>query len=271
MTRVYSTFDIAHAVQYKLMFNVDSQLVTSSHPYMFDFCKYFKSLYMYFYIAGLLDPELFRTISEIKFDARGLKYHMSDHGITVIIPENAVTTETLLNVGVYYVNSFQLPKGHRLVSEVFWIKTSVPLQKTAEVYVPHFVKIKDEEDSNKLRFFMASDKSTEDIQTLTKVPANSCSFEPGSSYGKLVMEHFCSGCILERIDRSGLPLQYLITRVFPIDSGESKMWTADIVFSYALKSCLKVCTNKCHKSCTSHNCNLFHRLLKSSILKTTIC
>ena len=193
------------------------------------------------------DPESFRTISDVNFDASGLKYHMSDHGITVIIPENAVTTEALLNFGVYIVNSFQIPEGHRLVSEVFWIKTSVPLQKTAELYLPHFVKVRDEVDSKKLGFFMAPDVSTEDIQTLMKVPANSCSFEPGSSYGKLVMCHFCSGCILERIDRNGLPLQYLITRVFPNDSGESKMWTADIVFSYALKSCLKVCTNKCHK------------------------
>ena len=218
-----------------------------------------------------MDPESFRTISELNFDARGLKYHMSDHGITVIIPENAVTTETLLSIGVYYVNSFQLPEGHRLVSEVFWIKTSVPLQKSAELYVPHFVKVRAEEDTNKLGFFMAPDVSTEGIQTLTEVPANSCSFEPGCSYGKLVMKHFCSGCILERIDRNGLPLLYLITRVFPNDSDESKRWTADIVFSYALNSCLKVYTNKCHKSCTSvYNCNLFHRLLKTNTLKITI-
>ena len=179
---------------------------------------------------------------------------MSDHGITVIIPENAVTTETQLSIGVYYVNSFQLPEGHRLVSEVFWIKTSVPLQKNAELYVPHFVTIRDEEDSNKLRYFMAPDK---EVRTLTEVPANSCSFEPESSYGKLVMEHFCSGCILERIDGNGLPLcmRYLITRVFPHDSEEKRKWKADIVFSYALKSCLKVCIQSVTE-CVS-NCIIF--------------
>ena len=188
------------------------------------------------------DPECFRTIiSQVKFDASGLKYHMTDHGITVIIPENAVTTETQLSIGVYYVNSFQLPEDHRLVSEVFWIKTSVPLQKSAELYVPHFVNIRDGNDSIKLGFFMASDVSTEDVQTLIEVPANTSSFEPGSSYGKLVMDHFCSGCILERIDGNGLPVRYLVTRVFPNDSEERKKWRADIVFSYALESCLKVC------------------------------
>ena len=188
--------------------------------------------------------ESFRTISQVDFDARGLKYHMSDHGVTVIIPENAVTMKTLLSIGVYYVNSFQLPKGHRLVSEVFWIKTSVPLQKNVELYVPHFVKVRDDNDSNKLGFFMASDVRIKDVQTLTKVPKNTSSFEPESCYGKLVMEHFCSGCILERIDGNGLPLRYLVTRVFPKDFRKLENWRADFVFSYALKSCLKVCKNK---------------------------
>ena len=169
---------------------------------------------------------------------------MSDHGITVIIPENTVTTEALLSIGVYYINSFQIPEDHRLVSEVFWIKTSVPLQQNIELYVPHFVKIRDENDSNKLGFFMASDVSTKGTQTLMEaVPANTNSFEPGSCYGKLVVDHFCSGCILERIDENGLSLHmhFFITVVFPNGYKEKEKWKADIVFSYALKSCLKVC------------------------------
>ena len=167
---------------------------------------------------------------------------MSDHGITVIIPENAVTTEAQLNIGVYYVNTFQLPESHRLVSEVFWIKTSVPLQKSAELYVPHFVKVRDDNDSKKLEFFMAPDLSTEDVQTLTKVAENTSIFEPESCYGKLVMEHFCSGCILERIDSNELlPLRYLVTQVFPKDFRKLENWRAEFVFSYALKPCLMVC------------------------------
>ena len=196
---------------------------------------------------------------------------MSDHGITVVIPENAVTTETLLSIGVYYVNSFQLPEDHRLVSEVFWIKTCVPLQKSAELYVPHFVNIRDGNDSNKLGFFMASDVSIEDVQTLTEVPANISSFEPGSSYGKLVIDHFCSGCILERIDgKNILPLRYLITCAVPNDSDERKKWRADIVFSYALKSCLKVCIHNVTK-CASIEFFGGFRLLKSSTLKKNTC
>ena len=198
---------------------------------------------------------------------------MSDHGITVIIPENAVTTDALLSIGVYYVNTFQLPQGHRLVSEVFWIKTNVPLQRNAELYVPHFVTLRDGNDSNKLGYFMAPDISTEDVKTLIKVPAKCCSFEPESCYGKLVMEHFCSECILERIDGNGLPLRYLITRVFPHDSEEKQKWRADIVFSYALKSCLKVCMQSVTKHVATSYCIIFtdFRLLKSSTLKINIC
>ena len=133
------------------------------------------------------DPEFFHAFSQVNFDARGLKYHMSDHGITVIIPENVVTMETQLSVGVYYVNTCQLPEGHKLVSEVFWIKTSVPLQKNAELYVPHYVKVRDANDGNKLRFFTASDVSTDDIQALTEAPASTSIFEPGSCYGKLII------------------------------------------------------------------------------------
>ena len=188
--------------------------------------------------------KFFRTVSQVNFDASGLKYHMTNHGITVIIPENAVTTETILSIGVYYVNTFQLPEDHRLVSEVFWIKTSVLLQRNAELYVPHFVNVRDEKDSNKLGFFMASDVSSDAVQTLTEVPAKNCSFEPESNYGKLVMEHFCSGCILEKIDGYGLPLQYFVTKAFPNNSDEIEKWTADLVFSYALTSCRKVCVLK---------------------------
>ena len=111
---------------------------------------------------------------------------------------------------VYYVNSFQLPEDHRLVSEVFWIKTSAPLQKNAELYVPHFLSIRDDNDNSKLGFFMASDVSTKDVQTLTEAPANTSSFEPGSCYGKLVMDHFVLDASW-RGDGNGLLLQYLVT------------------------------------------------------------
>ena len=188
--------------------------------------------------------EFFRTMSKVKFDMRGLKYHMPDHGITVIIPEHAVDAEAQICIGIYYTEPSHLPQGYTLVSEVFWIETSVCLQKCVELYVPHFAEIRNEHDSKKLSFFMTSDELCSGVSEFIETPANRCTFEPGSCYGKVVLNHFCSVCILEKVvDVDKLPLKYCITRVFPIDSHlcTYKRWKADIVFSYALPDCLKVC------------------------------
>ena len=190
--------------------------------------------------------ELFRTMSKVKFDARGLKHHMPDHGITAIIPENAVDAEAQMCIGIYYTGPSQLPQGYRLVSDVFWIETSVCLQKCVELYVPHFVEIRNENESKKLSFFMTSDESdmNSGVSVFVEVPTNSCTFEPGSCYGKVVLDHFCSGCILENVYVDKLPLRYCITRIFPNDSDSCtrEKWKANFVFSYALPTCLKVCT-----------------------------
>ena len=197
--------------------------------------------------------ELFRTTSKVKFDASGLKYHMPDHGITVIIPENAVDVAAQFCIGIYHVETSRFPQGHRLVSEVFWIETSIHLQKCVNLYVPHFAEIRNENDSKKLSFFMTSDESdrSSGVSEFVEAPSNCCTFEPGSCYGKVVLDHFCSGCILENVDVDKLPLKYCITRVFPIDSHSCtrEKWKADFVFSYALPStCLEVC-----KYCTSEH------------------
>ena len=209
------------------------------------------STYWYQFCLGLQTKEtleLFRTMSKVKFDARGLKYHMLDHGITAVIPDNAVDAEAQFCIGIYYTEPSQLPQGCRLVSEVFWIETSVRLQKCVELYVPHFAEIRDENDSKKLSFFMTSDESdmSSGVSKFVEAPTNSCTFELGSCYGKIVLEHFCSGCILEKfnVDVNKLPLKYYVTRIFPNDSDSCthEKWKADFVFSYALPTCLKVYT-----------------------------
>ena len=186
------------------------------------------------------DIKSFRTIYTVKFDKNGLKYHLSNHGITVIIPENAVDRDALLRIGVYYVDLFQFPHGYRLVSNVFWIYSSISLQTYVELYVPHFVQTS---ESKSLGFFMASDEffRTHGVLKFKEVPEHAYNFEHDSSYGKLVLDHFCSGCILEKMDEEdNLPVQYLITRVLPSDC-DKPTWMADFVFSYALPTCHKVC------------------------------
>ena len=189
-----------------------------------------------------IEPESFRTFSKVRFDRRGLKYHLSDHGITVIIPENAVDGNALLCIGVYYVDAFQFPEDHRLVSDVFWIDSNVPLQRPVELYVPHFVKIENKNSTRKLHFFLASDMSymSSGVMEFNQAPRNNYSFESKACSGKLVLNHFCSGCIMEKVTKDALPLQYLLTRVFPKDCETEVTWPVNFVFTYSLPSCRKV-------------------------------
>ena len=218
------------------------------------------NVYVIFSIAPryLLRPDYFRKIYKFKFDKTGLKHHLSDHGITIVIPENAcaIDTEGQVSIGVYYNNSFKFPEGYRLVSDVFWIEISIPLQKHVKICATHFVQVRDEIDSKKLSFFMASDETFHSSGVLKFIEAPRCtfSFKPGRSYGKLEMNHFCSGCILEKLDHDTLPLRYLVTCVLPTDLQQS-VWTADFVVSYALPTCLKVCIFS-HVSETVLNFNL---------------
>ena len=192
------------------------------------------------------DPFTFRIRLDFEFDKTGLKCHLSDHGITIIIPENAINEdEAILRVGVYYVDLFQFPEGYRLVSEVFWIDSNVPLHKNVNFYMPHSVKIKSKNDTRKLKFFLASDELFRNygVFKFTDAAPNHQYFFDSTCYGRLVLNHFCSGCILEEIDSNGLlPLEYLVTSVLPTNR-DRRLWTAEFVFSYALPICQKVRVN----------------------------
>ena len=192
------------------------------------------------------NPKSFRRIYGFEFDKTGLKQHLPNHGITVIISENAVDGKAMLYIGIYYVDSFQFPEDHRLVSDVFWIDSSIPLHETAivQLYIPHCVIMKN--DSKNLKIFLAPDESFKRSGVLKFIEANkhTYSFEPGN-YGKIAMNHFCSGCILEKKESGGLPLEYLVTRVIPTNR-DRPSWTADFVISYALPTCQKVCVMHMH-------------------------
>ena len=97
--------------------------------------------------------------------------------------------EARLRVGVTLVGPFHFPDNYTLVSAVVWIDTSIPLKKHAELHMPHFVLLQDEEDTKELSFFLASD------QSFTEFEAYPSSFKPGSAYGTLWVDHFCSRCI----------------------------------------------------------------------------
>ena len=178
------------------------------------------------------------------FDKRGLRYHSPDHGITIIIPEDAVICEARLRVGVSFVGPFNIPKSYRPVSAVFWIDINAPLLKCAELHMHHFVRLQNPEDTKKLSFFVAADESfitTGEFQ-FTKVEKSHSSFSHERAYGTLWLDHFCTLCQLEELDESSLPLEcrYYLTGVTPQNPEHFEGWQLDIVFSYALPTCFSV-------------------------------
>ena len=187
---------------------------------------------------------IYSEVAFIEFDEKGLKYHSTDYGVTIIIPENAVSGKARLRMGVSLVGPFCLPKNYRLVSAVFWLDISVHLKKFAELHMPHFVRLQNEEDTKRLSFFLATDQSitTTGEYQFTRVQDYPSNFKPGSGYGTLWADHFCSGCIAEEMKESSLPLQYrcCLTGVTPESCDYFDGWQIDFVFSYALQSCYKV-------------------------------
>ena len=175
----------------------------------------------------------------MEFNERGVKYHSTEHGITIIIPEDAVSGKARLQVGVALVGPFRFPENYTPVSAVAWINTSVPLQKHAELHMPYFVLLQDEEDTKELSFFLAFDQPNGEFE-FTEVPHYPSSFKPGSSYGTLWVDHFCSGCILNKKGAKKQMCQYYIARVLPNDRAQNE-WATEIVISYNLLSCIKVC------------------------------
>ena len=150
-------------------------------------------------------------------------------------------------MGVTLVGPFHFPENYTPVSAVVWINISVPLVKRAELHMPHFMLLQDEEDTKELSFFLASDQSFTEFE-FNKVLHYPSSFKPGSAYGTLWMDHFCSGCILME-DAKKLMRHYYISSVFPRDCDQDEC-KAVFVFSYFLPTCIKVCSvgmRKCYQ------------------------
>ena len=153
-------------------------------------------------------------------------------------------------MGVSLVGPFNIPKNYRPVSAVFWIDINVPLLECVELHIPHFVRLQNEKDTKKLSFFLADDQSFTNTGEFQFDRELDCSFKPGSAYGALWVDHFCVGCLLEDIEESCLPLEYLVTTVLPKDR-DRPSWRSYIVFSHAILTCLTVCQhyNLLYSSC----------------------
>ena len=80
----------------------------------------------------------------LECDHRGLTHTVSDHDITLRIPEGAVSEgETIhFEIGVTIYGPFSFPENTRPISPIIWLcllEEDYELQKEFEIYVPHFL------------------------------------------------------------------------------------------------------------------------------------
>ena len=79
----------------------------------------------------------------LECDYRGLRHTVSDHDITLRVPEGAVPEGEIvhLEVGVTMYGPFSFPENTRPISPIIWLclEEDYELKEKFEIYVPHFL------------------------------------------------------------------------------------------------------------------------------------
>ena len=186
-------------------------------------------------------PDTFSTVVQFTVFPSGSVYHSVDHGVTIIVPEGAVSSPTKMWFSAALYGPFAYPSGHVPVSAIVWLQSDVPLFKPAVLRMPYYLTVKNEEECQKLTFLTGDDVIEDNSLPLISLRPDSRqgTFTPGSSYASIEMDHFCFECIT-CIDESLLDhCRYCITEVIQATQTPSQ-WKVEYCVTYTLPTCLKV-------------------------------
>jgi hypothetical protein len=177
---------------------------------------------------------IFNVMEKLQVDSSGIIYRCNQYGVTINIPEGAVTEPITLWYGANLSSDrFQL-KDFVPVSPIVWIYSSSQLLKPAEVYIPHHVSVIGINKSYiKSRLFLltASDDVTQkDIIFDSQIE----SFQVCRKYVMISTEHFCSYCLAEKKD-TALKKHYQICRAMKTTPDNDVL--VNICFMYDEKKC----------------------------------
>ena len=149
-------------------------------------------------------PFLFHKVLEV--DCNGMKYLISDHSITVRIPEGAVAMgkKVVLEIGVTLYGPFSFSRNTQPISPIIWLcflKEDTELLKPFQVILPHFLLgvTDDEIQHHQIAFAKAHHNDYEDVQMTYEF--HQCDTKPmfttseNRSYGILETKHNCFYCI----------------------------------------------------------------------------
>ena len=146
------------------------------------------------------DTLLFLTgqYSTIEFDQKGLFYHSEEHGVSVIIPENAVKGPATMQFTAsrLWPNFKCANRSYETVSPFVYIHTDDELSEPAQVHIPHYID---------------GDDKAENVELLVQGHKKPCVFEVRKDVKVQVnqttacveMKHFCVLCLAAA--RAGRP------------------------------------------------------------------
>lgn len=182
-------------------------------------------------------------ISVYSVDENGGKFYMSEHGVTVTIPEMAVPSgmRAKIKFAATLIAPVRFTNNAKPVSALIWLCMNVALQKPIKLQVPHYVNVKNESQSKTLQFaksFIHSCDSTK-METMNVIEGGI--FPVGESYGTIEINHFCFYCIqsIEAVDIPNNHYQIVTMKEIQPNIAEN-LWIIHICIIPSLPTCFKV-------------------------------
>ena len=189
------------------------------------------------YAPSPLDTEyLVGDIEAKMFDERGGVFHSYKHGVTVIVPPEAIPSGILaeLKFAATVVASVKFTDVTP-VSAIYWLCMDVTLKKPIQVRLPQkFV----ENDASTLQFAKSLHSSTKVIEPIMGV-IDGGKFNALENHAHIEVNHFCYYCIVRKLDPSKIPRnKYLVVAMKCYE--KEKIWRVDICVLPLIKTCLEV-------------------------------
>ena len=160
---------------------------------------------MYSYAVCFTD--VFGNLTQLSIDSRGLIYHSSQYGVTLIIPEGAVQGSATVWFGARLFSDKFKFGDYVPVTPIVWVYIDRKLEKQAKLYIPHGMCISNKADQDKFTLLTADNGDyTFHQQTDPKLK-----MDRGFKLFKIKSFNFCATCAaIHKNNYKSFAKQYLI-------------------------------------------------------------
>ncbi|XP_065920654.1 uncharacterized protein [Dysidea avara] len=172
------------------------------------------------------------------FDERGGVFHSYKHGVTVVVPTGAIPIGVLaeLKFAATLVGNVKFTNKSP-VSAIYWLCMDVELQKSIELYLPHFADISDA--THNLQF-VKSIHSPFDVIEGSMFSIDGGKFPIDEPYGSIQIDHFCYYCIaVDKLERTSIPNNKYSIVAITQRQPEKSEWTAHICILPLIRTCVE--------------------------------